>query len=196
VWTFKSRNANFAGEEFVLHLQEKWGNKFTWEIELMILNVYQSSKRIIFTNEDCSIYIDIKREALILFLKRETLSSQTIYFVSWTLFSTLFGILVFETKTVCQKIIVELFLLLWHSFLRCEIFRFPKTFYYLMQIIAHVIYDSWFWKWKTTFLPKVKSRYLFQELRLAKCTWGDNRCTWPLECTPITRKNLVFTLLN
>jgi hypothetical protein len=78
----------------------------------MILNVYESSKRIIFTNKDCSIYIDTKREALILFLKTETFSSQTIYFVSWTLFSTLFGILVFETKTICQKIIVELFLLL------------------------------------------------------------------------------------
>lgn len=30
--------------------------------------VYQSSKRIIFTNADCSIYIDTKKKALILFL--------------------------------------------------------------------------------------------------------------------------------
>jgi hypothetical protein len=44
--------------------------------------VYQSSKKTIFTNEDCSIYIDTRKEALILFLNTETLNSQTIYFVS------------------------------------------------------------------------------------------------------------------
>jgi hypothetical protein len=66
VWTFMSRNANFGGEEFVLHLQKKWGNNFTWGIRSDDIEcVYQSSKMKIFTNEDCSIYIDTKKEALI-----------------------------------------------------------------------------------------------------------------------------------
>lgn len=154
--------------------------------------VYQSSKRIIFTNEDCSTYIDTKKEALILFLKTRNFefTNNLFHFLN-PIFNFVWNSSLWDknnlSKDYCWVVFIAMALLftLWNL-------QISKTFYYLLQIIAHAICDSWFWKWKTTFLPKVKSCSLFQALRVAKCTWGDNRCTWPLECTPISLKHLVF----